>query len=131
MLQQKIKKLKKDMTRVSKRNAKPPSIPIPLQNHLVLSDLDLTTDNFSRAMTQIPLPDLELVMGLPLEKLFALQIFCSGGLCCSTEELDPLSGILDDHTRNQFKKMRPFQLFAFLPVIYALIKFRGKNNLKK
>lgn len=130
MLQRKIKKLKKkDMTRVSERDgAKPPSIPIPLQDRLILSDLDLTRDDFSRAMIQIPLPALELVMGLPLEKLLVLQIFCTAGLCCSTEGQEHLSVILDDHTRNQFKKMEQFQLFAFLPVIYALIKFRGKTN---
>lgn len=117
------------MTRVSERDGtKPPSIPIPLQDRLILSDLDLTTDDFSRAMTQIPLPELELVMGLPLEKLLVLQIFCAAGLCCSSEGLDYLSVILDDHTRNQFKKMEQFQLFALLPVIYALIKFRGKSN---
>jgi hypothetical protein len=116
------------MTRISERDgAKPPLIPIPLQDHLVLSDLDLTTDDFSRAMTQIPLPKLELVMGLPLEKLLVLQVFCCAALCCTTEGQDHLSVILDDHT-NEFKKMEQFQLFAFLPVIYALIKFRGKSN---
>jgi hypothetical protein len=129
VLQQKIKKLKKDMTRANERDgAKQPSIPIPLQDPLILSDLDLTVDDFSKSMRQIPLPQLELVMGLPLEKLLVLQIFCAAGLCCSTEGLEHLSVILDDHIQNEIKKMGQFQLFAILPVIYALIKFRAETN---